>query len=439
MRLTALLTLAGLTGALIYSYWPERRPPTAIALEAENSKPEIAELLREVDRVICELTERFPDNPEALDVMARAHYRLGKTEAAEAYWQQCLELNNNFCPAIHSIGLTGLEVGDHKKAIKYFRRALELEPGSPTFSVELAQALLADGQTTEAIRVLQKDLRLHPKAPATLAMLGQAYLQDRQYANAKKYCERAIVVAPTYSNAYNGLVAACANLGEEEQAKQYAETLKEIKAEEADMHRERLKDHDDAVKTEGMLGEIYTAAANVYLAQNEPAMAEKCLLKSIQHTPEFVAPHEILVWLYQQQGRKREAVEMLQTLLSVAPDDVASQLGCAELCAELGRFNEAEKAYQAAIDLAPEQAGGYAALAWLYIDQVQKLPEAKRLATKVVEMEPLAKHYYLLGVACQINRDQAGARKAIARATELEPQNPEYRKVLQIIGKPEDD
>jgi tetratricopeptide (TPR) repeat protein len=204
------------------------------------------------------------------------------------------------------------------------------------------------------------------------------------------------------------------------------------------MHRERLKEHDDLAKIQGMLGEIYTAAANVYLAQNEPAMAEKCLLRSIEFAPEFVAPHEILTWLYQRQDRRAEAVDTLQKLLAVAPNDVASQLGCAELCAELGRFEDAEKAYQAAIDLAPQQAGGYAAMAWLYIDHVKKLPEAKRLATKAVRLEPVAKHYYLLGVACQINDDRAGARTAIARALALEPQNTEFRKVQQIIGKPED-
>ena len=35
------------------------------------------------------------------------------------------------------------------------------------------------------------------------------------------------------------------------------------------MHRDILQDHDDVRKIKGVLGEIYVAAANVYLSQNE--------------------------------------------------------------------------------------------------------------------------------------------------------------------------
>ncbi len=433
LRIVALLVLAGLIVTLVLVNRKEPRPKTAIALEADESTPEMAALLREIDELANSLVEQFPESPEAWEVMARAHYRLGKSQDAEKYWQQCIDMKSDFCPAIHSIGLLNLETGNHAKAVEYFRRALELEPESPAFSVELAQALMADGQAAEAAKVLEEDVKLHPKGLATLAMLGQAYLQNRNYAKAKQYFKRAIVVGPNYSNAYNGLVLACTNLGEEEEAQGYAETLKKIKKSEEKMHSGMLKEHNDSRKIKGVLGEIYFAAANVYLAHNEPGIAEEYLLKAIQNAPKFVAPHEILTWLYQHQGRKEDAVKILRKLIAVAPDDVSAQMDCAELCAEMGWFDEAESAYRKGIELAPEQAGGYAALAWLFIDHVQKLPEAKQLAEEAVRREPLAKHYYLLGVACQINDDKPGARAAIAKAAALDPRNPEYQNVLRML------
>lgn len=438
VRVLALVILACLLVALIFTYWPKSRSSSAIALAAEKSKPEIAAVLREIDDVVRALVERYPDDPKALAVVARAHYRLNMMKKAETYWHECLELDPDFCPAIHSIASLNQEIGNNTKAAKYFRKALDLNPESPMFSVELSRALMAKGRVREAIGVLEADVKRHPKALGTLAMLGQAHLEDRQYAKAKHYFERAIAVGPNYSGAYHGLVAACAHLGEDEKAKGYAEKLREIKAAEADAHRDRLGEHDDIRETKAVLGEIYSSAAEVYLARNEPRIGERYLLRAIENAPKFTAPHEILAWLYRRQGRKEEAARILQKLLAIAPEDTAAQLSRGKLCTELGWFGEAEAAYQKAIELAPEQAGGYAALAWLYVSHEKKPGKARELAEKSIEQSPLAKYYYLLGVACQINKDRDGAREAIAKAMSLDPSNPEYQRVWRILQEPGD-
>ncbi len=102
--------------------------------------------------------------------------------------------------------------------------------------------------------------------------------------------------------------------------------------------------------------------------------------------------------------------------------------------ADLDLFDEAESAYQRVIELTPQQASPYVALARLYLDHVRKLPEAKKLAEEAVQRQPSAQHYYLLGATCQANGDKAGARKAVAQAAALDPQNPEYQRVLRMLG-----
>ncbi len=417
----------------VQNHQPRRR--TAIAAAAETSTPEIAALLREIDDVACSLVERYPDSPEALEVLARAHYRLSKTNAAEEIWEECLQLDPRFCPAVHAVGLLNMEIGNNTKAVEYFRRALELEPDNSSFPVELSQALMANGQTDEALQVLQADIARHPQSLATMSMLGQAYLQKRDYAQAKEYLERMIAIDPEFPNAYSGLVTACANLGEEELAKQYAETLKQLKTQEEEMHRSMLKVRDEVKTTSGVVTEIYAAAANVHLAHDEPALAEEYLLKAIQFSPHNVVTHEILAWLYQRQGRKEDAVRILHKLMTIAPNDIASQLECAQLCADLDMFDEAEAAYRHVIELSPKQAGPYVALAKLYLDHVYNLSEARKLAQAAVDLAPSAQHFYLLGATCQMNGDKDGARQAIARAAALDPQNPEYQRVLHQLGE----
>ncbi len=431
-----MLLLVALLATLVVVNWPRPRPHTKLIELAKETTPEVALLLREVDTMVCDLLEQYPDTPEAIDVAAHAHYRLGEAEEALKYWKQCLQLDKNFCPAYHSMGLMYLEIGKHDQAARYFRKALDLQPESSAFTVELAQALIANGDTREAAKVLRSDIRRHPRNMAALAMLGHACIQLRQYEEAREYFLRAIEIAPDYTNAYNGLVTACANLGDEKQAKRYAEKLKTMKASEELGHREMLKSFDDVVNVQQTMGVLYTAAANVYLAHNDPVMAERYLKKSTKLAPEMGAAREILGWLYQKQGRKQEAGKITVELLEMAPDNLSAQITGGQLAAALGRFDTAERAYRRAIELTPKLAGGYAALAGLFLDQRTKLDEALQLAQQAVDLEPVAKHYFLLGAAHLSHGDARAARSAVERANQLDPNNVEYKQVLQSMGPP---
>jgi Flp pilus assembly protein TadD len=78
-------------------------------------------------------------------------------------------------------------------------------------------------------------------------------------------------------------------------------------------------------------------------------------------------------------------------------------------------------------------------LAGLHLASNRKLDEAGELAAKAVELEPLAKNYFLLALIRQRVGDRLAARAAVEKAVSLEPGNPEYRRAYDLIheGKPE--
>jgi len=65
----------------------------------------------------------------------------------------------------------------------------------------------------------------------------------------------------------------------------------------------------------------------------------------------------------------------------------------------------------------------------------RKLSDAKELATKAVELEPLAKNYFLPGSICHRMEDLAAARAAIEQAAALEPGNPQYRQAYELVRR----
>ena len=101
----------------------------------------------------------------------------------------------------------------------------------------------------------------------------------------------------------------------------------------------------------------------------------------------------------------------------------------------LGQIEAAAEAYRDAIEVMPSQAGGYSALAGLYLKANRELPEAKRLALKAVELEPLAPNYYLLSAAYLKDGDPAEARSAMEQAMALDPGNPLYRQTYELTGR----
>jgi tetratricopeptide (TPR) repeat protein len=207
-----------------------------------------------------------------------------------------------------------------------------------------------------------------------------------------------------------------------------------LKAQDEQRHRDGLKTLDDVADVQEGLAAVYTAAGKVYVAHGGVATAEEYLLKAAEVRPDFAESRQVLAWLYQQQGRTDEALEQLAKVEAIAPDDPAVCLNLGERYTELGEFEKAERAYRKLVEVSPHQGGGYAALARLYLQANRKIPEAKTLAQKAVELEPTAPYYFMLAVVCQRAGDRAASLAAIEEALARDPGNAEYGRFREMIG-----
>lgn len=408
---------------------PRSEPPQL----ASNAPPEIAALVGEAGEIVDRLVQRFPQDPDAVAAMAWLHSRFGKSEEAVTYWRRCLELNPDYGEAHFWIGSVARDRGDHQQAAECFRKARQLDPGSPQLAVHLAQALMSQGKMEEAIEVLQENLRSHPKSMPTFVLLGQIYGQLKEHEKAKKNFEAAVEMYPGFTSAYYGLADACSKLGETEKSKEYLEKFQSLKARDEKAHRDALKAHAPLSPVRHGVAEVCTLAGKVYLSHEDPRTAEELLRRGADLCPAHPECLQVLAWLYERQGRTDEAMATWLRAKENQSENVSVHLRLGALYVRLGQFEAAEEAFNNVIKISPHQAGGYAALANLYLQANRRLPEAKRLALEAVEKEPLARHYFLLTVACQRNGDLEGARSAIERALALDPGNPEYLRMRDLI------
>ena len=430
-----LVLLVGLV-AVALVYWPGGSThPNTIADGAADAKPEVAALLREAGQIVDRLVERFPDSPDALDTIAWAHQLFGKTREAAAYWERCLELDPNSASAYYSLGSLAQDGGDMAKAAEYFREAARLEPDSSRHYARLAESLLNSGELDEAARVLEKDLEARPRSVPSLLLIGQVYVRLKDYETAREYLEKAVEMAPDYTSTYYALGTACSKLGEREKATEYLARFKLLKARDEQAHRDSLKTTRDVAEMRTAVAQVCSTAAKVYLSHGDFAAAEDHLRGALDHDPDFAEPRRILAWFYQNQGRTEEALREAAALEEKAAGNPAVCMSLGDLYSQLRMFEQAEQAYRTLVDASPYQGSGYLALARLYLQANRKIPEAGALALKAVELEPVAPHYSMLALACHRAGDRAGALAAIKEAVARDPQNPEYRRLRELIEK----
>ena len=203
-------------------------------------------------------------------------------------------------------------------------------------------------------------------------------------------------MAPDYTSAYYELGTACANLGDREKAKEYLDQFQILKDRDEQAHRDLLKSTQDVNDVRTAVAEICSSAGKVFLAHGEVATAEEHLLRAMELDAELAEPRQVLAWLYQKQGRTDEALRELVVLQEQTTDDPAVCFGLGEMFMQMGEFERAEASLsEAGRDLA-HQSGSYIALAGLYLKANRKIPEARALALKAIDLEPAASHYRVL-------------------------------------------
>jgi len=175
------------------------------------------------------------------------------------------------------------------------------------------------------------------------------------------------------------------------------------------------------------LAELY------YLYGNAPE-AEELAREACALDPQQVECRRGLAELLARQNRAAEATAVLQELRALEPENVEYLLGLAKLHKQLGQFADADAQLKAALRKEPENPQVLAALVQLHLDLRQQLPEAQRLAQRLVELQPSGPNYFLLFNVRMLSADEDGGRRALEEAIRRDPQNPIYARAAAALG-----
>jgi tetratricopeptide (TPR) repeat protein len=296
--------------------------PLAAVPSLKSSRPStVDEARKELFEVAERLVERFPESAHAAALMAQLQYFYGQTVLAVQWWERCLKLDEgsaNAYQACVNIAWIAMERGEHEKAAALAQKALAIHPASAEAYGLLANALLDSGKPAEAVAVLEKNSEACFGSAECRGILGKAYGQLKHYEKARQHYQAAVQIDPTSAPAWYGIATACLRLGQKEQAADYLEKFKRLKAghEKMDRQQRGITQLEFIIQR---LARAHVEAGQVYSTHGEPQQAEAHWLRAVALAPANVEGRRALASLYRSQGRGEEAFRVLREFSNGSP------------------------------------------------------------------------------------------------------------------------
>ena len=207
-----------------------------------------------------------PDDPEGYYNLGTLNLRRNDLPQAERYLEQTVKLRPDYPEAWNNLGMIAAQQGHTNEAIRNFQKALSQRPGYAIALLNLGNVYRRMGSFDKALDYLTQALTLQPDDAEANYSLGMLYAQQSQLQSAIQYLQKTIDQRPTYPEALN-------NLG------------------------------------------------IIFVREHDFAQAEAQFKKCMAVAPEFDQSYLNLARLYALQQDMKKAVDVVQELLRLQPDN----------------------------------------------------------------------------------------------------------------------
>jgi tetratricopeptide (TPR) repeat protein len=184
-----------------------RQPPPAVIPVAETQAAEQAYRSGRFEAAVTQAKAALNKNERytpAMLVMAKAYYKLGKTEWTRKLWEmmQANGASDAEKSEIYQL-LAFLEVQQKNVpgAIELFKKAADARPDNAVIWNNLGGQYLLARNYRDATPVLEKATQLQPGFSKAFLNLGSAYRGLKEYERAQGAYQRALQVFPNYADA----------------------------------------------------------------------------------------------------------------------------------------------------------------------------------------------------------------------------------------------
>jgi tetratricopeptide (TPR) repeat protein len=300
-----------------------------------------------------------------------------------------------------AIAQAALAAGQEGEALKAVRRAEELKPdweGAVLFEADI----LGKRSTAEAAKRLGEFVERHPQSRDARLGYARALVLDNRLPEARKQFEQVLAANPGNSELTYAVGLLAFQLKDYQVAEQSMRKLLGMKHRDPDGVRyilgqiaEAQKDWPRAIRWYDQIqdGEHELAArlrtANALAKEGKLDDARGYLHKVASENPDQQVQVTVTeAQLLRDAKRYQEAMDFLAGALKADPDQPELLYDYALTAEKLDRFDVLEDSLKKLIKVAPNHAHAYNALGYSLADRKTRLPEARKLIEKALQLAP---------------------------------------------------
>jgi tetratricopeptide (TPR) repeat protein len=347
-------------------------------------------------RVIRAIAAKHPQLPQAHFAVAQAALLASDDAGALAAAREAQKLRPEWELAV-LLEAQVLQKRSNAEAAKRLAQYIEAYPEAREARLTYARTLVLDKRYDEARKQFEAVASANPKNPEVIYAVGLLAYQLKDYPAAEGYMKRVLDLGYRDPEGVRYLLGQIA-----EEQKRWPQAVEWY---------ESIQDGDHV-----MPARIRTAGA---IAKQGKLDEARAFLKRVaEETPGEQIPLLVVeAQLLRDAQRPREAFDLLSQALDKNPESPDLLYDLALTAEKLERFDLLEKHLRELIRIKPDHAHAYNALGYSFADRNLRLPEARKLIEKAVELSP--EDFFILdslGWVLYREGDLKGAARELRRA-----------------------
>ncbi|MFY9270013.1 MAG: tetratricopeptide repeat protein, partial [Candidatus Manganitrophaceae bacterium] len=316
-------------------------------------------------------------------------FQEGKDQEAEARFLDLLKKDPTAIRPRNFLGLIYARTGRSEEAVATFLEIIRIDPKYPGGYFGLGLVMKQRGELDRARGALAKSLELAPKHPLSWFHLAQILEVQKKAEEAVAAYRKVLEVGPEDSEEVREAKKRIEEIGETPEIARKVRDLRNQAVEKAkgENPKAAIPLYAEAATLLPKGKEIRIILANVAAATGDPAKAEEALQEVIRIDPAHLPARLFLGRLYQQTGRKKEAIGSYEAILAINQDEKMAEVRSAketlfslldqqerdeetrkaDFLVREKRWEEALRAFQAAVSVDPEATSARYNLAQFYL------------------------------------------------------------------------
>ncbi len=290
---------------------------------------------------------------------------LGQTANAESEW-----------PALLALQLLG---ANEPKAEALVKRYLSSSAAKPEVNIGYARTLVELGRNKDAHAELARMTQQAPNAPDAWLVQGALFADERQAPQAETALQRYLDLTSRPASE-TGVDRRAGR----DQARMMLARLAESRGDLA-----RAEQLLQSVESPDQALAVQMRRANVLALQGQLDAARQAIRSAPERGPDDVRLKvQAEAQLLREHKQPAASYQLLADELQKDPDDEGLLYDTAMAAERVGKVDEMERLLRQLIGINPEAANAYNALGYSLADRGVRLPEAKQLIEKAVQLEP---------------------------------------------------